>query len=871
MIEDARSLPAPPTSAPGVDDLEQEHDHDHDLDNLDLHDELLRGPATRPSKVKPRAAIRTASTESTLFDGADVVEVMFTGLDSSDDEPAPARAASPVPDVTVRSRRASRVSLLSAASNSGVLQQAGDPASLLADLYLLAPEDVLGDPSLTGEQKRRRITLAFIRACSNGDIGRVRELLDWEADDDDGMEGDDAASVGSVGSGSEREAKARKRVSFIAGSPRRTKSTTSSPGAGSVRDWIDLDGRDEDGTTALIYAACWGHVDIIKILIEAGVTLDSKDKHGWTALLWACSNGQDQAAKLLIEGGASKETKSNRGRSLKDLVKRDASKQIRRILGEELDDLGKGKGRAVLDGEDGMTEDDHMRSSPSSNRDSVVSRLSIDDFVEGDKADEENIPFDWKTCRMDQMMVFDESKLDAIVSLTVVTMRPPKSHPRPVAANVIFLCARYAHYWNTQDMLDVLFTKVVAAIISEIHKHSDDAHVIAYWIANTTHLLSYLKRDDGLRATTYLHQATLSELTHELCQVLLATFERQIDQILDQAVLDHVPADHPGVRFDNAITAFGRRRSLLRDKKKRLSSSPSSIGSPSNSSPPASPVSSPRPKIPAPRRVKAKRTPYALTPASVASILTSAHAVLTHSCAHPSIVRQVIDQLLHFLSASLLNRILAHPRHHARSAAVRLRVNIEPLESWAREHEPLLNAGCGGGGGGGSSANMPPLTRHLQPVVQVLQFCQVVSSLAGLPELLETLAGLPRVTVPQCGKVMEGYRYEVGEPSIGVEVEAYVLTVLEDMRRVGAAEAGDVGEVGGVDPVEGWVDPGRLLTFRMPVFGGEEGEEPAAGKDAWAWSGASPFVPDEWMGMLDREMGREEVGRAGAREFWEEV
>lgn len=44
-----------------------------------------------------------------------------------------------------------------------------------------------------------------------------------------------------------------------------------------VRPLIDIDARDSDGTPPLIYAACFGKVEVAQVLIEHGANIDAQD------------------------------------------------------------------------------------------------------------------------------------------------------------------------------------------------------------------------------------------------------------------------------------------------------------------------------------------------------------------------------------------------------------------------------------------------------------------------------------------------------------------------------------------------------------------------------------------------------------------
>ena len=60
---------------------------------------------------------------------------------------------------------------------------------------------------------------------------------------------------------------------------------------------------DFDGT-ALHWAACNGHVDVAKVLIENKIHINANDKDGKTALHFAACFGKVDVAKILIEKGA---------------------------------------------------------------------------------------------------------------------------------------------------------------------------------------------------------------------------------------------------------------------------------------------------------------------------------------------------------------------------------------------------------------------------------------------------------------------------------------------------------------------------------------------------------------------------------------
>ena len=71
-----------------------------------------------------------------------------------------------------------------------------------------------------------------------------------------------------------------------------------------VRRGADVNGRDEEGQTALMWAAMWGYVDVMTELMDQGadVTLETKD--GSTALSCASVMKHENARQLLVARGA---------------------------------------------------------------------------------------------------------------------------------------------------------------------------------------------------------------------------------------------------------------------------------------------------------------------------------------------------------------------------------------------------------------------------------------------------------------------------------------------------------------------------------------------------------------------------------------
>ena len=67
------------------------------------------------------------------------------------------------------------------------------------------------------------------------------------------------------------------------------------------------------------------------------------------------------------------------------------------------------------------------------------------------------------------MLVFDEGSIDHILEVAIVRIRPARgTHALPVPANILFLCARFAHYYNGPELLETFFEKAVDKICEVI-------------------------------------------------------------------------------------------------------------------------------------------------------------------------------------------------------------------------------------------------------------------------------------------------------------------------------------------------------------------------------------------------------------------
>lgn len=87
-----------------------------------------------------------------------------------------------------------------------------------------------------------------------------------------------------------------------------------------IKSGADVNAKDDEGKTALMWASMYGHNDMIKFLIKNGADVNAKDNNGNTALMFASKYGHDDIVKLLTEAGADANIKNNEGKTAADIA-----------------------------------------------------------------------------------------------------------------------------------------------------------------------------------------------------------------------------------------------------------------------------------------------------------------------------------------------------------------------------------------------------------------------------------------------------------------------------------------------------------------------------------------------------------------------
>jgi len=94
----------------------------------------------------------------------------------------------------------------------------------------------------------------------------------------------------------------------------------------------NVDVKDNDGRTPLLWAAENRHEAVVRLLLDKGASVDAKDNNSRTPLLWAAENGYEAIMRLLLDKGANIDAKDNNGRTPLLWADRNGHEAIMRLL-----------------------------------------------------------------------------------------------------------------------------------------------------------------------------------------------------------------------------------------------------------------------------------------------------------------------------------------------------------------------------------------------------------------------------------------------------------------------------------------------------------------------------------------------------------
>jgi ankyrin repeat protein len=207
--------------------------------------------------------------------------------------------------------------------------------------------------------------------------------------------------------------------------------------------------------------------------------------------MWATTNNHEKIVKLLLDHGASAQTKSAKGRTVLDFVKNDTHKIADMVLQSNRDSIsstssimGFNAAASTCSTTSSFNAGDNDRyyqysteenyesflSLDSENRPKIIEEylqmaIESDDDEDYDNDEEEedddddttrDIEFNWDKCMPDQMFVFAADDLPYILDTVITKLTLPVRNVQEIflPANVVFLSARFAHYFSSAELAE---------------------------------------------------------------------------------------------------------------------------------------------------------------------------------------------------------------------------------------------------------------------------------------------------------------------------------------------------------------------------------------------------------------------------------
>jgi hypothetical protein len=225
--------------------------------------------------------------------------------------------------------------------------------------------------------------------------------------------------------------------------------------------------------------------------------------------MWATTNNHEKIVKLLLEHGASATTKSTKGRTVFDFVSKTAdlsttnNKMMADILSsavattksnrDSISSLSTTTSSTTMNeyritdenNESFLSLDNENRpklieeyllsaihdSTTDSDDDEDYNHEEENDHEDDDEEEEDDTKeFNWDKCMPDQMFVFGADNLPYILDTVITKLTLPVRNVQEIflPANVVFLSARFAHYFSSaelaEDVMEGALSRISAAI-----------------------------------------------------------------------------------------------------------------------------------------------------------------------------------------------------------------------------------------------------------------------------------------------------------------------------------------------------------------------------------------------------------------------
>lgn len=222
--------------------------------------------------------------------------------------------------------------------------------------------------------------------------------------------------------------------------------------------------------------------------------------------MWATTNNHEKIVKLLLEHGASATTKSTKGRTVFDFVANKNDSTHTKLADIIITNSKNSSNRDSISSLSTTTSSSEYRLTDENyesflnldneNRPKLIEEYLLsaiadttdsdeddedytgkegdDDEDDGDEEEDEEDDstkeFNWDKCMPDQMFVFGADNLAYILDTVITKLTLPVRNVQEIflPANVVFLSARFAHYYSSAELAEDVMEGALSRISSAI-------------------------------------------------------------------------------------------------------------------------------------------------------------------------------------------------------------------------------------------------------------------------------------------------------------------------------------------------------------------------------------------------------------------
>lgn len=396
--------------------------------------------------------------------------------------------------------------------------------------------------------------------------------------------------------------------------------------------------------------------------------------------------------------------------------------------------------------------------------------------------------FDYSKALPGQYIKFTDSDIPSLLEY-IFGMRLKSralQHDARAAAAVVFQLLQYSHRKvRANELSTFLFDSFISRVRSVTDTMSGvmgvssqdsaegtspgDIVLLSYWLSVIQFLHLHLTRAKVYETHANFLQ-TLVSVTQNLIAAISFSIDSRLDTLVEDCLLDYTNL------ADVSQTYYEKDWNFMKLKK-----SPKSYDDILNM---LYPPSEEQLMLPSPIRYL--------------QVLGALDYVLSLHLVHPLLRFQTYSQVFYYINATMFNRVISNTKYCSRIKAIQIRLNISALEDWLRSHNSAIYKPERLGGlqqlvatdddpsfklTGLLSEEDNPKNPHcigflysslyhigrvqLNPLIELLQWLQVVTGLQDEKTFLSTLGELDSLNYYQILKVTKKmYRYEVSEPKV---------------------------------------------------------------------------------------------------------